>query len=63
MELIVNSFFIGIYRRNILKCECINVGKSVYLKGFVEIVEGDFLVWFVEGCLEGVRVNVYAWKV
>ena len=55
MEYIVNSFFIGIYRRNILKCECINVDKSLYLKGIEGIVEGDFFVWML-GCLGSVHL-------
>ena len=47
MEYIVNIFFIGIYRRNILKCECINVDKSLYLKGIEGIVEGRwFVLWY-----------------
>ena len=58
MEYIVNSFFIGIYRRNILKCECINVDKSLYLKGIEGIVEGDFFVWMLGRCTrERVRVE------
>ena len=45
MEYIVNSFFIGIYRRNILKYECVKCVKVFIYKGFEDFEKVIFLVF------------------
>ena len=50
MGFIVNNFFIGIYRRNILKCECLKWIKVFIYKG----LRGFWKVWKCVVCVVSV---------
>ena len=45
MEYIVNNLFYCIYRRNILKCECVKCVKVFIYKGLRGLWKSDFLVF------------------